>query len=94
MTQYFKHTIKRDMVGSSVNDNIDSPKKGVSREDGLHETALWVWLWEIVLTVLTDVGNPAHCGRHHSIGRGLSGKSGLRSKRASVHPCLLLTVDA
>lgn len=31
------------------------------------DTSLWVCLWGIILTELTEVGGPAHCGWHHSL---------------------------
>lgn len=31
------------------------------------DTSLWVCLWGIVFTKLTEVGGPAHCGWHHSL---------------------------
>lgn len=31
------------------------------------DTSLWVRLWGIVFTELTEVGGPAHCGWHHSL---------------------------
>lgn len=77
ITRYLKHTHtqKRGVVVSQPETTQNHLRREVSGREGLHETALCVCLWETVLIVLTDAGNPAHCGQRHSIGRGRGGKS-------------------
>lgn len=35
--------------------------------DCLDQVSLWVRLWEIILIMLMDLEDPAHCGQLHSL---------------------------